>query len=128
MKHYEALRLQDNNDDRELILVPLNSKTNEHVEIWNDDFELLMRLGLSRAWHRVRGGYVAAVAHLAKGSLIGVARVLLDAQPGQNVVHLDGNTLNLKRENLKLVNGGWSRRRDRDFITPTSRKRKTKEK
>jgi hypothetical protein len=85
--------------------------------LYLDDFDMMLALGLSPHWQRSPSGYVVAAAHLASGSHVGVARVMLDAGPGEIVRFLDRNPLNLRSENLKLV-PGWATRRDRDWLTP----------
>ena len=94
------------------------------AELYQEDVDFLIRLGLSMTWGRLDRGYVTAPASRAKGGRIGVARVLLDAKPGENIKYLDGNPLNLRRENLRLMAGGWSTRRDRDLLTPPELRRK----
>jgi hypothetical protein len=45
-----------------------------------------------------------------------VARALLDAGAGQIVRYLDGNPLNLRSENLRLVAGNGAIKRARDYL------------
>ncbi len=46
-----------------------------------------------------------------------VGRILTDAKAGQQVRYLDGNPLNLRRENLIIKQGGFSLRNDREYLT-----------
>jgi hypothetical protein len=50
--------------------------------------------------------------------------VLVDAGPGQQVKHKDGNPRNLRRGNLELVEGGNAIRRDRALLTPENLRRR----
>lgn len=101
----------------------VTTRNGKKIELYLEDYEYLMGLGLSPAWNLSPKGYVSAPAYRAKGGQIGVARVLLDAGPGDLVRYYDGNPSNLRRENLSLAAGvGWSTRRDRDFLTPKNRK------
>jgi hypothetical protein len=47
---------------------------------------------------------------------LGIARILLDAKPGQAVRYRDGNPLNLQIENLYLVPDDRGRGHDRERI------------
>src|SRR5262245_17250136 len=82
-------------DGKEVVIVPLgrNSYGDASAQIFREDYDLLLSLGLSRSWTRWPSGYVIAPAHRARGSHVGVARVLLDAQAGENIRYLDGNPL-----------------------------------
>lgn len=91
------------------------------AEIWKDDLDFLIRLGVSSNWTAaVSGGqyYVRANArNNPPSNKVLVARALLDAGPGQIVKYVDGNPLNLRRENLRLVANKGAIKRARDFIS-----------
>lgn len=90
-----------------------------YAEIWKDDFDFLCKLGLSSNWvsYRVKSKqYVSATASTMPGNRVLVARVLLDADAGQMVRFLDGNPLNLRRENLRLVAHNRGKVRARNFV------------
>ena len=106
----------------ELVQVPLGRTGSAFATLYKSDFEYLLSIGLSKSWNTYPNGIVTAPAYRAKGSQVTVARVLLDADIGENVQYVDGDRLNLRRENLRLVNGGWATRRDRDFLTPPGSK------
>ena len=97
-------------------MVPLGRKGANEVAIWEDDYNFVRRLGLSGNWTKLLNNHVIATAPKASGNHVLVARVLLDAKAGQSVRYLDGNPLNLRRENLQLIERGGSIRRDRDFL------------
>lgn len=110
---------------RSLALIPLG-KHHEHqpayfAEMWKDDYDFLCRLGLSPNWNRYRqtgqgNFYVTAAATSMPGNKILVARVLLDANAGEVVRYVDGNPLNLRRENLRLVQSAKAKTRARDHV------------
>lgn len=102
---------------RALVRVPLGRSGLKFAEIWEDDWEFLRKLGNPVNWNCVGDkGHVTVCAPKASGNHIAVGRVLLNAGPGQTVRFLDGNPLNLRRENLRLIKGGWACRRDRDYL------------
>jgi hypothetical protein len=83
--------------------------------LWKDDFELLLSLGVSPNWQASNKHYV--VCRGAKDNKKSyVARLLLDCGIGEGVKYVDGNTFNLRRENLVKVADSKACRRDRDFI------------
>ncbi|CAA2143721.1 hypothetical protein [Hyphomicrobium sp. ghe19] len=105
-------------DNQELILVSLNKQEDKIASLWKSDYDALINdIKLSPNW-LTPPGKDHVLASSITGSKVGVARVLLDAQPGMKVRYKDGNPLNLCRPNLVLMdnhkNGG--KRRDRDFI------------
>ena len=84
--------------------------------IWEDDYKFIRRLGLSGNWSKLQRMHVVASARRPGGNHVLVARVLLDAKQGQGVRYLDGDPLNLRRENLKLMSHAGAIRRDRDYV------------
>lgn len=89
-----------------------------YVEIWKDDYDFLVKLGLSPNWagYRTKSGfYVSAAAHNATNRVL-IARVLLDASQGERVAYIDGNSLNLRRENLRLTDHGNAKCRARNHV------------
>lgn len=109
-----------------LILVPLGRDTKAYAMIERGDYAFLVRLGLSPNWNLSAKGYPTAGATRATGGRVSVARVLMDAGPGQTVRYRDSNPRNLRRENLELVKGGHALRRDREHLTPESIQRSKK--
>ena len=83
-----------------MVSVPLTN-VNESAILYQDDFDLLMSLGLDARW-RLNANLV-----IARGNgQIPVARVIADSKKGEKVQYEDGNPLNLRRENLLTVTGG----------------------
>ena len=101
---------------RALTRVPLGRSQEKYCEIWEDDYRFLLKLGMTGNFNAIGNNYVTAASKRASGSHVLVARVLLDAGPGDAIRYLDKNPLNLRRENLKLVSGGNGIRRDRDYL------------
>jgi hypothetical protein len=105
-------------DGKTIVRVPLGRSHDKFAEIEQDDFDFLTKLGVSPNWNRLAPrDYVTASARTASGSHIQIARVLLNAGPGEGIKYGDGNPLNLRRENLKVAESKGAIRRDRDFVT-----------
>lgn len=110
------------NGGRKLVGISLGPNSDKGIAIIErDDLDFLIRLGLSLSWSTSPQGSIVTSAHRAAGHKVSVARVLLDAMPGTMIRYRDKNPLNLRKDNLELVKG-YSKRRDRDFLTPPDRK------
>lgn len=98
--------------------VQLGRDPNLHAEIYKEDFDFLVRLGLSPNWTRYtsKNFYVTAAARNTPSHRVLVARVLLDAGEGHVVRYADGNPMNLRRENLRLVASAKGKSRARSFV------------
>jgi hypothetical protein len=103
---------------RELVQVSVNGKGDRTVELWKNDYDFLIhKLKLNPNWTTAYNRKnVLALA--ITNSKVSVARCLLDADIGQIVRYKDSNPMNLRRENLLLMNGDKraGKRRDRNFI------------
>jgi hypothetical protein len=107
---------------RKVAKVPLG-KIGE-ASLWASDLAELIALGVSLNWTIAPPGSNQVRVHGRKdGDLLIVPRLIMDAGPNQQVKHLDGAKLNLRRENLFLV-PGYAIRRDRDCLTPLERIRR----
>ena len=108
-RHIEEFEL----GDKPVIAVSLKSEPYApRAIVEKDDYSFLQRLGLSCTW-TINNGYVQAPCKKVKGHSLYVARVLLDAMPGQTMRYRDKNPLNLTRSNLLLVEAHKATRRDR---------------
>ena len=104
-------------EGKRLCRVPLGPRAERHAEIWEKDWNFLLKLGCPGNWNHINNNYVTACAPKASGNHVLVARVLLDAGPGESVIYRDGNPLNLRRENLTLVESAKGSRRDREYLS-----------
>lgn len=101
-------------DGRDVIRVYLNDER-KVCELWLEDYNLAvhnLKLNPNFTTHDDKNN-VLTKTH--SNFWLSVARVLVDAEPGEIVKYRDGNPLNLRLENLVKVKGP-SKRRDRDFI------------
>jgi hypothetical protein len=112
------------NETLDIKLIPLGRKADQFAEIEQSDFDFLIKLGVSPRWNVDAKGHPTVSASRASGARVTVARVLMDAGPGQMVKHTDGNPRNLRRGNLQLVEGGSAIRRDRALLTPENLRRR----
>src|SRR5690348_15661818 len=97
-------------DGQELAHVAL-SNTDERVVMYADDFRRLMDAGFSSRWNfssdRCGNAYPVMWASTVEGVRRGVAvaRLIANAQRGERIHMRDGNSLNLRRENLHSESG-----------------------
>ena len=104
--------------EKKVALVPLGRAGSLEAAIYLEDYETLMELGLSGNWFAIPpANYVSVSAKRGPGRKVLVARVLLDAGEGEVVKFLDGNPLNMRRDNLAVVPSKLGSRRDREFIS-----------
>lgn len=116
---------------KEVLLISVGRAVKKVAYIYKDDFDFLMRLGITDSWTVVADCYVVCngrrhtktpAVHLKKGECSGagrkliVARLLKDCGVGQAIRYKDKNPLNLRRDNLTIVADKRGMRRDRDFI------------
>lgn len=105
-----------NENGRDICYVPLGRGGDLCAVIWKEDFDFLIRLGITANWTKGGSNYVTCNSSKVPGNKLQVVRVLLNAGPGEKVRYLDGNSYNLRRENLIVVPSSYAKRRDRDFI------------
>lgn len=92
-------------EDTPIIAVPLGRDGEQEALIDLQDYKDLVALGVSPNW-QLRGGNVSAKSsNIAADESILVARVLMDARPGQMVRFKDRDYKNLQRSNLSVVSG-----------------------
>ncbi len=105
-------------DGKELTRVSINGNGDTTAELWKDDYKFLTeKLRLNPNWSSPSNRRNVLALSITP-SKVSVARCLLDADAGQIVRYKDGNCLNLRRENLLLLEGDKraGKRRDRNFI------------
>src|SRR5216684_9358646 len=84
------------------VLVPVDDRTPQTCAIINQkDYDTLMDLGISEIWRLDKDGRVTVWASKAKRHLP-VARLIMNAGPGEGVYHRDRDRFNLRRTNLVL--------------------------
>ncbi len=71
-------------------------------------FDALISMGVSSNWNTTNGNVIAKGINSRN---VSIARIITGAIAGQRVKYLDGNPLNLRRENLSLIDG-WSMQTD----------------
>ncbi len=106
-----------------VVHVPL-ANANEPAIIDSDAFDKLTAAGVSLCWTLNTAGdrqhrYVRAPASGVTGGLVTVARIVMDAGPGQIVRYRDGDPLNLTRSNLYLTSGSAKRTDSAAFRDPS---------
>lgn len=97
-------------DGQQLVHIALGN-SGKQASLYIESYEQLIDEGFSSCWQHTedgRGhGYVTLGAYSPKGvdCLVPVARLIAQAQAGQIVRYADGNPLNLRTDNLKLMAG-----------------------
>lgn len=87
------------------------ANTDQRATLYAEDLERLLAAGFSRFWKHVRDGrgnaYATLSAYTPEGYMreIPVARLIADAKRRKCVRPNDGNTLNLRLENLSKYHG-----------------------
>jgi hypothetical protein len=97
-------------DGQQLVHVAL-ANSSLRATLYADDYRRLTDAGFSRHWQHAKDGRGNAYATLSAYSpegvdgLVPVARLIIQAEAGKSVRYADGNPLNLRTENLKLMKG-----------------------
>lgn len=97
-------------DGQQLVHVAL-ANSNLRATLHAEDYRRLTDVGFTRHWQHAKDGrgnaYATLGAYNPKGvdCLVSVARLITQAKAGQSVRYADGNPLNLRTENLKLMKG-----------------------
>lgn len=112
---YKNIQVETDKDGRQIASVFLGLYQKQHCLMYYEDYCYVMSVGVSPNWSCTQRGNVVAYNSVDMRPL-GIARILLDAGPGEAVRYRDGNPLNLRRENLYLAEDAKARSRDRDRI------------
>lgn len=110
-----------------LVRVPLSRNGEKEATVSYEDYHTLLSLGVSPNWQLTGGSVVARTTQRVlegpevrtQGRQVLIGRILMNAKAGQQVRYKDGNSLNLRRDNLMLRNGGFSLRNDREELSIT---------
>lgn len=87
------------------------TNTEERATLYTEDYQRLMDAGFTRFWNYAADGrghaYPTLNAYTRRGDNreVNVARLIIGAGQGEHARAIDGNSLNLRRENLLLVPG-----------------------
>jgi len=108
-----SVRLTGGRRDGFLIHVPIGRSGDLEAVVDHHDYNWLVEHKVSRNW-LLRGGQVGACA--PGGLEVLMARVIADALPGQRVVFLNGDSLDLRRANLGLQPHGGTTKHDRALL------------
>lgn len=101
-----------------ITLVPLAGST-DPAQLFAEDFDAIKAAGFSDQWQldSSGNGYAYVRAHrrdpAAKARSISVVRLIMKPEPGEKVCYLDGNRLNLRRDNLTLERGARRAKADK---------------
>jgi hypothetical protein len=115
--------ITDRRDEKgkKIVLVPLSDKANgRHTAIvYEKDWDELIALGLSPRWRFKIDGKFRRVTVWNTGAHreVEVARLIVAAGPGQGIVYVNNNPLDLRTGNLGLGTGR-GKYKDRDLIQP----------
>jgi hypothetical protein len=117
MTQHRNFQVETDKDGNQVASVFLGLYQKQHCLMYYEDYEAIITLGVSPNWCCTQRGNVVAYNSIDMRPL-GIARILLDAGPGEAVRYRDGNPLNLRRENLYLAEDTKAKSRDRDRINP----------
>ena len=88
-------------NDIAMVKVPTGKK--HHTVLRKEDYDKLLELGVFRTWQLASNN--SPKCNNRRGGSTIIARVLTNCPPGYCVTYLDGNPLNLRRENLGIRKG-----------------------
>jgi hypothetical protein len=113
--------LTDENNEK-IVHVPLDDRNKRYAIVNELVFEDLVDMGVPTIWKlkNDRGRDRVCFWNTAAKQDTAVSRLILDAGPGQAVVHANGNPFDLRIRNL-VLGAGKGIRRDMDTIRPTQR-------
>lgn len=111
-----ARRFTDSETGEELVAIPLAKDRGEAI-LSATDWDRLNALGLTTNWclNGANGRQYVRAPVDTIGKLVTVSRAIAGAGQDQIVRYVDGNPLNLRRENL-VVTRGRARRKDAEVI------------
>src|SRR5262245_54692542 len=95
----DITHFMDEDGEDALVRVPLSKSDNE-VILYQEDFDRLYQAGLDPRWKLMLGQ-----VYTRGRKKTCIARLILDGRKGEKIQYLDGNPLNLKRDNLLSARG-----------------------
>jgi len=115
----EQYKLQNNNNQKEIIEIPLNNSP-EPALIDREGLERVKAAGFPGAWFMAGDGrgynYVTTTKAGMVGSNFTVSRIAAGALPGQIVKYRNGNRHDLRATNLYIVKGASKARQAKAAI------------
>jgi hypothetical protein len=116
MRHLLIEHFQE--DGQELLRIPLNG-SDRHAVISQDDFDMLMILGVSPIWSLIGEG----ITTRNQMKTLSVSRLLKDAGKNEHVKFLDSDPTNLRQDNMIITNGSSKYRTREQFVPEFPRRR-----
>jgi len=105
---------------RKLVLVPLtDDDTPQYATLFEEKFWELVDHGCSDLWWINKDNQVSLWSVGLKMPVL-VKRLIVKADAGESVSTLDGDSLNLRTNNLCIGNSTRAKRRDWDYIKPNT--------
>lgn len=99
-KEVKTIEFQEG--DTPMVMVPTGKE--KIATLYKEDYDRLIELGAYKRWQLIKDKYVRCATRKGQGHVM-IARALVNCPPGYCVVYLDGNPLNLRRENLGIRKG-----------------------
>lgn len=87
-----------------MLMVSIGRDEKQFATLYKEDYDRLIELGAYKRWQLIKDKYVRCATRNGQGHVM-IARALVNCPPGYCVVYLDGNPLNLRRENLGIRKG-----------------------
>jgi hypothetical protein len=107
-KKPRKVRFAIDTDGERIALVPLANQR-QPAKLLAEDLTAVLEAGYTDQWtcnSDGKGhGYVRCGVNGVRGNLATVARLIVEPPKGYRVTYLDGDRLNLRRDNLKLEKG-----------------------
>ena len=107
-----------NEEDEKAICYIKLGRTDKTAKIYKEDYEELLKLGVSTSWHHGALGYISCYCKGIPGSRVNIARVLMDAGAQETVRFRDGDKCNLLKDNLVKMHDAKATRKAREYLTP----------
>lgn len=106
IKHRPPVRFTTDTDKQAIAIVHIPG-SQEAVKLLTEDYEALIAAGYGDHWILNSNGHGYAYVRCSAKKLLGntetVARLILNLPKGHRVCYQDNNRLNLRRDNLVLV-------------------------
>ncbi len=108
--------------ENDLVMVKVPTGKKHHTVLRKEDYDKLLEFGVFRTWQLASN--MSAKCNNRRGGSTIIARVLTNCPPGYCVTYLDGNPLNLRRENLGIRKGSGRHDAREQLVRPPPKPRK----